>query len=544
MRRTSLASLRLPILMLLLAVALACCNARQPQIVVITATFAPPGSVNIAGMSGATPTPLTVLNPSGAANTNAPANGEPGTLAAPGSVAQSSSENAGTQTYTIQAGDTLNNIAARNGTTADVLLRLNNLTDPDRIEVGQVMILPDQAILPGSSTPILPDTLLVRGPGSERFDVADFIGRQSGYLRAGIDLVDGNLLTAAQVVERVSLEFSVDARVLLALLELRSRLLTNPAPGEDERTYALRAPASRFGFARNGLYRQLAWAADQLNAGYYGWKYRALKGNSITLDDGRRVQLAPDLNAGSAALQAMLSQYATQSQWTSEVANGGFSRVYRQLFGDPFASAPPAFDVAALIQPELALPFPDAQTWYFTGGPHGGWGGGSAWAAVDFAPPDDPDEQTSGCYISDFTATAAASGVIARAGGGSVVLDLDGDGNESTGWTLLYLHISSDNRIAQGTRVSTGDPIGYPSCEGGVSNGTHMHIARRYNGEWLPADCTTECTATTTVPAFNMEGWMVSGLRGQEYQGYLVRDGIRKVAEAMRGVADNRISGA
>ena len=30
--------------------------------------------------------------------------------------------------------------------------------------------------------------------------------------------------------------------------------------------------------------------------------------------------------------------------------------------------------------------------------------------------------------------------------------------------------------------------IGHASCEGGVSTGTHLHFARKYNGEWVLAD--------------------------------------------------------
>jgi hypothetical protein len=32
------------------------------------------------------------------------------------------------------------------------------------------------------------------------------------------------------------------------------------------------------------------------------------------------------------------------------------------------------------------------------------------------------------------------------------------------------------------------DRIGHASCEGGISTGTHLHIARKYNGEWIAAD--------------------------------------------------------
>lgn len=504
----------------ILTLCLLACSRGQPEIIVITATA--PG---IAANSAPTATPLGIATP------------------IPGAIVQTDDtvpvqNGAVPEIYSVQPGDTLSTVAVRYGTTTDVLMQINRLANPDQLEVGQVLLLPSQTLLSGSDLPLLSDGRLVRGPGSAAFDVAAFIQSQPGYLRTASDLVEGALLTGAQVVERVALEYSVDARVLLTLIEMRTRLLSNPTPSDEERTYALRAPASRFGFDRNGLYRQLAWAADQLNSGYYGWKYRGL--SVLTFEDGRRAQLATSLNAGSAAVQVLFSQYSTPERWRTDVSGDGFPRAYRALFGDPLAGGA-AFDPAQLRQPEFSLPFV-SETWYFTGGPHGGWGAGSAWAAVDFAPPDDPSAQTSACYISEHAARAAAPGVIARSNGGSVLLDLDGDGDEATGWTLLYLHMSSRARIPVGARVAVGDRIGYPSCEGGVSNGTHLHLARRYNGEWLPADC-SECAPALAVPSFTLGGWTAVGLRGQEYQGYLVRGGEQKVAEAMRGVADNLIPG-
>ena len=48
-------------------------------------------------------------------------------------------------TYTVKAGDTLSGIAARYGTTVEELVRLNRITDPNRIYVGQVLRLPEKA---------------------------------------------------------------------------------------------------------------------------------------------------------------------------------------------------------------------------------------------------------------------------------------------------------------------------------------------------------------------------------------------------------------
>jgi LasA protease len=106
-----------------------------------------------------------------------------------------------------------------------------------------------------------------------------------------------------------------------------------------------------------------------------------------------------------------------------------------------------------------------------------------------------------------------AAGQIVRSGYGSVVLDLDGDGRESTGWDILYLHIADQGRVPAGTYVEPGDHIGHPSCEGGVATGTHVHLARKYNGEWLPAD--------GPIP-FNLGGWVAHG-GAQEYDGTLTR---------------------
>ena len=51
-----------------------------------------------------------------------------------------------------------------------------------------------------------------------------------------------------------------------------------------------------------------------------------------------------------------------------------------------------------------------------------------------------------------------------------------------------------------GTYLQAGDHVGHPSCEGGRATGTHVHIARKFNGEWIPAG--------GTIP-FVLDGWTV-----------------------------------
>ena len=48
----------------------------------------------------------------------------------------------GAQTYTIQEGDTLAEIAADFGISLDRLIEANDIEDPDRIEAGETLIIP------------------------------------------------------------------------------------------------------------------------------------------------------------------------------------------------------------------------------------------------------------------------------------------------------------------------------------------------------------------------------------------------------------------
>jgi murein DD-endopeptidase MepM/ murein hydrolase activator NlpD len=95
----------------------------------------------------------------------------------------------------------------------------------------------------------------------------------------------------------------------------------------------------------------------------------------------------------------------------------------------------------------------------------------------------------------------------------TITLDLDGDGDERTGWVLFFFHVATTDRIRQGAQVQRGDLLGHPSCEGGRATGTHLHLARRYNGEWIPAGGTL---------AFVLSGW-VADYGDQIYKGTLTK---------------------
>lgn len=441
--------------------------------------------------------------------------------------------------YVVQSGDTLTGIAAAHNVSLEQLLVLNSISDPNLISVGQIILLPPKISSVTSSMVLLPDSRIVRGPGSDQFDVTRFVDGQPGFISKATDLIGDQVFTASEIIERVSREFSVDPRILIAFLEFRSGWCSQQIiKNETFKDYPLGITPDFDGIDRRGLYRQLAWAANQLNKGYYGWKYTGL--SMLEFSDGKRIRIADSLNAGTVALLYLLSRGTDVTQWENDSGQDGFMRVYRAYFDIPDVYPPDLMPID-LVQPDFILPFEPNQVWYFTGGPHGGWGSGSAWSAVDFAPPDDRTDADPLCYLSEHWVTAVAPGVIARSEDGVVVLDLDFDRDETTGWSVLYLHIGSEGRVTPGQQVQAGDRIGRASCEGGFSNATHVHLARRYNGEWIPAEC-DGCTMRFPTVPFLLSEWRVYGIANQEYQGYLLKDGEQRVANQGRQNPSNHIS--
>lgn len=436
--------------------------------------------------------------------------------------------------YTVQPGDTLAVIAARFGVNMNDIMLLNGLTDPNVLEVGQLLQVPTTQPVtntPGTSFKIVPDSEIVYGPTTTGFDVAAYVKLKAGFLRIYSEQVGEELLSGVEIINAIALDYSVNPRLLLALLEYKGGWLSNPTP----ESAAMQYPLDYIDPNREGLYSQLLFAANTLNYGYYGWRYRGLE--STTLTDGTSVTFAPDLNGGTVAMQFFFAQMGNHATWTFDVSEQGFFQTYLSLFGDPFRSATEPIVPSNLEQPALTFPFPKGETWYFTGGPHGGYNTGSAWSAIDFAPPAPPEEllnQEGYCYVSPYWTTAVAPGVIARSGRGYVILDLDYDGNEHTGWVIVYLHMSSRDIIEPGTQVKTGDRLAHPSCEGGFSTATHLHFGRRYNGEWIPADC-SDCLPDLITPSMVLSGWRVFLQGGAEYQGYMTHPSIEGIRRAEQG---------
>ncbi len=412
--------------------------------------------------------------------------------------------------YVAHSGDTLPALAARFNTTIEEIRRANPQIPADATTMppGMPMQIPIYyRPFWGTQFQILPDSLYVNGPAQVGFDIEAFVQSQPGWLKDYRAWAQGANRSGADIVRVVATNYSVSPRLLLAVLEYRAGALSDPLAPEG------RYPLKIYNHNYSGLYMQLVWVSNVMNNGFYGWRTGRLV--EFELSDGRLERPDPWQTAGTVALQYLFSRIEDPADYAKAISPEGLAAAYRRLFGDPWQADSPHIPVS-LQQPALTFPFRPGETWAFTGGPHTGWGTLMPWAALDFAPP----AAVTGCMPTDLPAVAMADGVVARSETGVVMLDLDGDGDERTGWNLLYLHVATSGRAPVGAVLKTGDPVGYPSCEGGTATGTHVHVARKYNGEWIPAD--------SAIP-FNFEGWVAhNGLA--PYEGTLTRNGQTVVA--------------
>jgi LasA protease len=410
--------------------------------------------------------------------------------------------------YTTQAGDTLQLIAGRFMVSPGEITSLQPVSSSALLEPGQLLLIPNRL---GETTPdsiLFPDSETVYSPTALNLDVEAFVESKGGYLSTYREYLNSSgWNNGAQVIERVALDNSINPRLLLSLLEYQSGWVT----GQPKTGSSVDYPLGYTDPLEKGLFAQLSWAVSQLSLGYYGWRNGLVV--DLTFPDDEVLRLSPKLNAGTVAVQYYFAQFKERGDWSSALyGDDSLTALHTRLFGDPAlrAEAIEPLYPSTLSQPELILPFQANVIWSFTGGPHSAWGPEGARAALDFA----PASMSSGCIPSDAWVTAAATGLVVRSGGGVVVIDLDGDGQEQSGWVLTYLHVAAEDRIEANSWVSVGDRIGHPSCEGGNATGTHVHIARKYNGEWM--------LAGGSIP-FTMSGW-VAQAGNSPYEGILVKD--------------------
>lgn len=409
--------------------------------------------------------------------------------------------------YYAQSGDSIGVLAVRFGVETGEITSTSALPEEGFISEGQLLLIPNRLEQTSSNLKFFPDSEVVNSPSSIDFDTKSFVDQAGGYLANYSEAVYAfDVMSGADIIDKVATEFAIHPRLLLALLEYQSGWVYGSRPdNEFDQYYPLGIKLDAV-----GLYHQLVQAAGVIESGYYGWR----EGTVVTAEfkDGWKLRLAAELNCGSVGLMQFFASLSRFEDWSNDLyGENGFLATYSKMFGDPWLIAQkfePLF-TPDVLQPELILPFQPGIVWSYTVGPHAAWGAADVRAALDFAPP----SAETGCHTNWTWITSVGPGLVVRSQDGAVVVDMDGDGFGQTGWNIIYLHVATANRVPVGTWLEAGDKIGHPSCEGGKSTGTHLHITRRYNGEWVPAEGPL---------AFVMSGWKAKA-SSNYLDGWLVR---------------------
>jgi len=382
------------------------------------------------------------------------------------------------------------------------------------------------ALLEQQSVPmILPDSRVVFGPRLSTFRTQQFLDGFPGILRDLHETVEGNSMAASDMINLVAHYYSLNPKLILALIEFRSGLVSEAEPPREAMDFAL----GHFDAHDKGFLAQLTWAAQTIVEGYYGYKTGV--SGSFTLTDGTLIDDRELVNAGSYAIRRLLAMDLPPEQWQSAVSrdNASFYATYVKLFGDPFAEAmAQGPEVRIESQPMLHLPWNIGDTWYYTAGPHRNdgctnWENGICqdnWgilSSVDFAPTGDYGkcDGNSDLYVPGQWVLAAGDGVVTFAANSLVEIDHDGDGDPGTGWATSYFHLYDDSiQVPWGASVSSGAALGNPSCQapGGQATAPHLHFSVRRDGEFVD------------IGGLVISGWTVHD-GPHQYQGSMTKPG-------------------
>lgn len=412
----------------------------------------------------------------------------------------------GNQLYCTRSGDRLETVARRFRVANPYQIQgAEGFAIKTVLPVNTPLGVPSPTFYAPYDQVIFPDSEVLYGPDAAKSDIIAYAAHANGYLNSYGEYLYGGWYSGPEIIDLVARETSTNPRLLLSLTEFQSGWLFGWPEGAETNDSPLNYDADGV----EGLYEELQVAARELSRGFYGWREGSI--NGLFYQDGKNNFIAPELNPGSVAVQNLFAGlYDSAEFYDALYSPNGFIALHNSLFGDPWQRSalmgtlmPPN-----LAQPEMTLPFLPGETWALTAGPHLTWQNGSPRGAVDLAPVDNQP----GCIPSRMWATAAVPGLVVRSERGAVAIDLDGDGNEGTGWVLVYMHMLPEGRAPVGTWLDQDDPVGHPSCAGGTSTGTHLHIARKYNGEWLSVEA--------PFP-FVMGGWQAVAGSGN-YAGKLV----------------------
>ncbi len=390
--------------------------------------------------------------------------------------------------YTAQSGDNLPMLAARFNTTEAAIREANPIIPPvvSTLPQGLPMQIPIY-YLPfwGSAYKLIPNSAFVYSSCSETM--------QFEALTAGNNEINGDLQPFSifeidmQNFRLTCLQASIDPRLVLSIIAYGLQ----PISGLQSASQILTDQISLNDFSL------LQHWLGILNEGYYSFEAGELV--TLELPDGSIERLDPWQNAGSAALRYFFSQMLkTPEDYRRAVDPGGFTSTYMDLFGDPWSDG-------------LEV-LPGSLEWIAAGLPINPQGGWQAATLPEFIQKNMPwSGAAAGFHASMQDASdkdaygkvfASISGNISRMDTLQLVISQFGM-PETQGWSIVYFGLAVKPGLKVGDVVQIGEYVG--RVDAGEWNASFW-LARKFNGEWVPAGAVVPFTLGDWILAQDVDG--------------------------------------
>ncbi|HEX7557140.1 MAG TPA: LysM peptidoglycan-binding domain-containing protein, partial [Leptolinea sp.] len=219
--------------------------------------------------------------------------------------------------YNSQAGDTRSAIAVRFGVPVFDITSSQDIPTTGLLNPNQLLVIPNHLGETGPGGILMPDSEVVYSPSALDLDIDKFVNDSGGYLSNYRQYLSSGWHTGAEVIQRVAIENSINPRLLLSLLEYRSHWVT----GQPASPLEIEYPISHSAMPTQGLYHQLSWAVQQFSIGYYGWRAGLI--TTLQFPDGTTLRMAPELNAGTVAVQYLFSKIENKEKWGASLYSPG-----------------------------------------------------------------------------------------------------------------------------------------------------------------------------------------------------------------------------
>jgi murein DD-endopeptidase MepM/ murein hydrolase activator NlpD len=317
-------------------------------------------------------------------------------------------------------------------------------------------------------------------PGWYATEIQAWLDSQPGPLKHYRAAIGNREHSFAEVLSSQTTLYSINPRVVLALIEQQSGVITNPSPSDEQIRFLLAYRGENEG--RAGWMSQLRWAIRELHHAQRDFPDRP----ELAYADESHSPIPDGLSIADYAIARVLAQTTTAAGLPARLDGGdrSFVATYTRLFGDPresIAELPPLaepflsfpaeripettsffdHDAPFLRQNGSTLIYRGDRSEFFSYDGHDGW---------DFAmlPPEPILAPADGRVV--FAGNSDDGCGVAHA----VILE------HGNGYRTLYWHLTRPT-VEIGQEVARGETIGIVGSSG-CSTGPHLHFQVQYLG--------------------------------------------------------------